>query len=64
MPTSADYDVIIIGGGLAGSTAGYLLTKLGIKTLIVDKAVFPRKKLCGGFITLKSFYLIKKIFGF
>ena len=63
MPTSADYDVIIVGGGIAGSTAGYLLTKLGIKTLIVDKALFPRKKLCGGMITLKSLHLIKKIFG-
>ncbi len=56
------YDVIIVGGGVAGSTAGYILTKLGLKTLIIDKEIFPRKKLCGGLVSLKTLQLLKKIF--
>lgn len=57
-----DYDVIIVGGGPAGSTAGYLLKKKGYNVLIIEKEKFPRKKLCGGFITLKSMHLLNVIF--
>ena len=57
-----NYDVIIIGGGPAGSTAGYLLSNFGYKVLIIDKAVFPRKKLCGGLITKKTLKLNERIF--
>lgn len=58
----ADYDVIIAGAGPAGSTAGYILNKYGFKVLVIDKAVFPRQKLCGGLITFKTYELIKRIF--
>lgn len=37
-----EYDVIIIGAGPAGSTVGALLAEQGRKTLIVDRAQFPR----------------------
>src|SRR5882757_1695830 len=44
-----DHDVIIIGGGPAGSTAAYALGQRGIRTLLIDKAAgFPREKPCGG----------------
>lgn len=56
------YDVIIVGGGPAGSTAGYLLSNFGFKVLIVDKTNFPRKKLCGGLITYKTLKLLNNIF--
>lgn len=42
------YDLIIIGAGPAGSTAGRLAGKLGLKTLIIEKEEFPRYKPCGG----------------
>ena len=35
----AECDVIIVGGGPAGSTAGLLLAREGIKTLIIEKDV-------------------------
>lgn len=38
----SDYDVIIVGGGPAGSTAGTLLAQLGHRVLIVEKEIFPR----------------------
>ena len=56
------YDVIIIGGGPAGSTSGYLLSKAGLKVIIVDKARFPRQKLCAGLITQKTAQLIDSLF--
>lgn len=37
-----DYDAIIIGGGPAGSTAGALLAREGLRVLIVEKERFPR----------------------
>lgn len=57
------YDVTIVGAGPAGSTAGYLLSKSGIKVLIIDKHRLPRKKLCGGLITHKTVKLLERVFG-
>ncbi len=37
-----DFDVVIIGGGPAGSTAGAYLARAGMQTLIVEKERFPR----------------------
>jgi geranylgeranyl reductase family protein len=57
------YDVIIVGGGPAGSTAGYLLSRSGFKVLLIDKSTFPRHKLCGGCITDKTVKLLERVFG-
>ena len=43
-----DADVIIIGGGPAGSMAGSALTGRGLRVLLLDKKRFPRDKPCGG----------------
>ena len=48
------YDVIVAGSGPAGSTAAYELGLRGVDVLLIDKAVFPRRKCCGGGITLKT----------
>ena len=45
------YDVIIVGGGPAGSTLARALGEQGWRTLIVDKARFPRDKTCAGWVT-------------
>jgi geranylgeranyl reductase family protein len=60
----SEYDVIVVGGGPAGSTAAFLLSQAGYEVLLVDKAKFPRKKLCGGLITEKTLNLIQKLFDF
>jgi geranylgeranyl reductase family protein len=46
-----DTEVLIIGGGPAGSTLARALTRAGIGTVIMDKAQFPRDKVCAGWIT-------------
>ena len=43
--------VTIIGGGLAGLTAGIHLSKIGIKVTIIEKNSFPKHKVCGEYIS-------------
>lgn len=45
------YDVIIIGGSLAGSSLGILLADSGMNVLILEKSGFPRNKVCGEFLS-------------
>jgi menaquinone-9 beta-reductase len=44
-------DVIIVGGGPAGSTCGWKLRQAGVDVLLLDRAAFPRTKLCAGWVT-------------
>jgi flavin-dependent dehydrogenase len=44
-------EVIIVGGGPAGSTCAWKLNGAGIRTLVLDKQPFPRSKPCAGWIT-------------
>ncbi len=41
------YDVIIVGGGPAGSACATMLARHGINVLVCEKATFPRDKICG-----------------
>ena len=41
------YDVVVIGAGPAGSVAAYLAATQGLDVLLLDKARFPRFKVCG-----------------
>jgi flavin-dependent dehydrogenase len=45
------HDVIIVGGGPAGSTCARFLKGGGARVAIVDRAQFPRVKLCGGWLS-------------
>jgi menaquinone-9 beta-reductase len=45
-------DVLIVGGGPAGSSCAWGLRQSGLDTLLIDRSTFPRNKLCGGWITL------------
>ena len=44
-------DVIVVGGGPAGSTCAWQLTRAGLDVVVLDRARFPRDKPCAGWIT-------------
>jgi flavin-dependent dehydrogenase len=45
------FDLIIVGAGPSGSSAGRLAVRLGLETLLIEKKLFPRYKPCGGAVT-------------
>ena len=58
---SASFDAVVVGGGPGGATTGYWLAKAGRKVLIVDKAKFPREKVCGDGLTPRAVRCIEDI---
>lgn len=48
------WDVVVVGAGPSGCAAAYDLVQAGKRVLLLDKALFPRPKLCAGGLTIKS----------
>ena len=48
------FDVLVVGGGPAGSTTGYRLATAGASVVLADRARFPRDKPCGGGMTARA----------
>ncbi len=57
-----DYDVFVVGGGPAGSTAAYLLAGFGHRVAILEKQRYPRDKVCGGCLSQKSVRFLDRVF--
>ncbi|MBZ4189201.1 NAD(P)/FAD-dependent oxidoreductase [Niabella beijingensis] len=53
--------VCVIGAGPGGATAALQLNKEGIDCVVIDKAVFPRDKVCGDGLSGKVLTCLKKI---
>ncbi|HYB98769.1 MAG TPA: NAD(P)/FAD-dependent oxidoreductase [Candidatus Limnocylindrales bacterium] len=51
LAATASCDVLIVGGGPAGSTCARELARSGFDVVIADKAAFPRDKTCAGWVT-------------
>lgn len=51
MKNSTSFDVIIVGGGLAGLTNAIHLSQKKIKVLLIEKETFPKHKVCGEYIS-------------
>ncbi len=45
------YDAVIIGAGPAGCASALFLHRAGYKVIVLDRALFPRDKVCGEFIS-------------
>ena len=57
------FDVIIIGAGPAGCTAGKILAENGYKVLLAEKFKMPRYKSCSGQLIQKTIDLVQNCFG-
>jgi len=53
--------VLIVGAGPAGATLSHFLEKEKVDHLLVDKAAFPRDKICGDGITVDVLNVLKRI---
>ncbi len=64
MSSSAlSFDAVVIGAGPAGSSAAATIAAAGMRVALVDKACFPRDKLCGGLLSERSVGSIRRVFG-
>jgi geranylgeranyl reductase family protein len=49
-----DADVIVVGAGPGGSATAYYLARAGLDVLLLEKAAFPREKVCGDGLTPRA----------
>ncbi len=55
------FDALIIGGGPAGSTAAILLAQAGWSVAIVEQKEFPRRKVCGEYLSATNWPLLARL---
>ena len=58
-----EVNVLIAGAGPAGTSMSLFLSRKKITHLIIDKAVFPRDKICGDALSGKVMDVLKKLDG-
>ena len=61
MKTTPHSEVLIVGAGPAGAAAAWRLAKAGQACTIVDKATFPRDKICGDALSGKTKLLLGRL---
>src|SRR6266404_2265904 len=55
------YDLIIIGGGPAGTSAAITAARGGAGVLLLERGRFPRHKVCGEFVSAESLGLLSEL---
>ena len=56
-----DFEVTIVGAGPAGAVSAMLLARAGIKVALIERARFPRDKVCGDGITPRGARMLKEL---
>jgi geranylgeranyl reductase family protein len=57
----SDAQVIIVGGGPAGSSTAWFLARMGIDVLLLDKARFPRDKTCSEYLSPQASRILQNM---
>jgi menaquinone-9 beta-reductase len=52
-------DAVVVGGGPGGSTCARILRRAGWDVVVLDRATFPRDKVCAGWLTPEVFDLLE-----
>src|SRR2546428_7105462 len=60
-PLQTMFDVLIVGAGPAGSVAATVLARAGARVRLVDRATFPRHKLCGDTVNPGTLALLRRL---
>lgn len=60
VPTDS-VDALVIGGGPGGATAALLLAQAGWSVVLVERKVFPRRKVCGEFVSATNWPLLESL---
>jgi len=55
------YDLIVIGGGPAGTAAAITAARSGARVLLLERGRFPRHKVCGEFVSSESLGLLARL---
>ena len=55
------YDVAIVGGGPAGSTCAAVCAEGGLRTLVIERGVFPREKVCGDCVNPACWPILERL---
>lgn len=55
------FEIIIVGGGLAGLSLAILCGRKGMKVLLFEKDTYPRQKVCGEYISMESYDFLSKL---
>ena len=54
MNSNNTYDVVIVGGGIAGLSLAILLGRKNYRVLVLEKESYPKHKVCGEYISMES----------
>jgi 2-polyprenyl-6-methoxyphenol hydroxylase-like FAD-dependent oxidoreductase len=57
----SDVDVIVVGAGPAGTVAATVLARAGVRVRLLDRATFPRDKLCGDTVNPGTLALLRRL---
>src|SRR6266545_5398243 len=55
------HDVIVAGGGPAGSTLAWDLARRGVRVLLLERARFPREKVCGDYVEPRGLRILERM---
>jgi flavin-dependent dehydrogenase len=57
----AEFDVIVVGAGPAGAATAILLAERGLEVLVLDRARFPRPKVCGEYLSPEAARILDRL---